>query len=179
MRKLLYTLVLSALASVTACKFMPVDSSVPPLQQMKISETEVSNWAPESEMGIYVGTQLYDLIDGGAPQYLEKGLIKTGHQVIKGSDDQQVESYVYDFGTPAKALVMYKEMKLQIAGSLINDLTYPDSLVCVKAVMGGVTGYAHFSNYYFEINVNGFSDQQFAVKTLDLFLGLYAKKCGI
>jgi len=158
------------------CKFVPMNSSTPPLEQLKITSSEISNWRPEGDIKIYIGSELFGYNDGGAPQYLSKGLVQTGVQRIAGLGQALVVSMVMDFGTENNATEMYTEKKIQCVGNTIPDPRYPATDVTVKTDLGGVTGYAHYYNYYFEINVSGLNYQEDALKTLNQFLGLYFEK---
>jgi hypothetical protein len=158
------------------CKFVPMNSSTPPLEQLKIASSEISNWRPEGDIKIFIGSELFTYNDGGAPQYLSKGLVQTGVQRVIGPDNAIVVCMVMDFGTDDNATEMYKEKKMQCVGNTLPDPRYPVTDVTVKSILGGVTGYAHYFNYYFEIDVKGFNYQEDALKTLNQFLGLYFEK---
>jgi hypothetical protein len=165
-------------ALVLGCKLMPTSTSTPPLEQLKIANSEISNWQPQGDMQIYIGSQLYGLNDGGAPQYLRKGCIKTGWQVMNGPSGESAQNMVMDFGTSAAAEDMFAEKKSQNSASALRDSKYSDSTVIVANDLGTITGYAHFYNYYFEIGLTNFSNPQDAIKTLNQFLGLYEGKLG-
>jgi hypothetical protein len=174
--KILLLSIVLPLTGMLNCKFVPLISSTPPLEQLKISTSEISNWRPEGDMEIYIGSELFSYNDGGAPQYLNKGLIQTGVQRISGPNQGIVSSMIMDFGTENNAIDMYNEKRIQNAGSTIPDPKYPISDVTVTSVLGGVTGFANYYNYYFEISVTGFIYPEDALKTLNQFLGLYFEK---
>jgi hypothetical protein len=167
---------LIALPAVTGCRLLPVTDMSPPLTQMAITREDISSWVPQADMEIYIGTQLFDLNDGGAPQYLEKGLIKTGYQVLNGQNGTVVTSMIMDFGKDSNAVSIFLEMQTKNAGQTVGDPIYPDSVAFMTLVVGGVTGYCHYKNYYFEIAATGFSDIALAIQTFDLFFNLYRKK---
>jgi hypothetical protein len=167
-------------ALLCGCRLMALsDMPNPPLEQIKINEGDISNWAPEAEAQIYVGTQLFDYNDGGAPQYLEKGCIKTSVQRLNGQNGTMVESMIMDFGKESNAIAMFQEKQIQNAGRTIKHPEYADSVVSLVTVLGGVHGFAHYGNFYFEIIVTGFSDITQAMQTFDLFFGLYRKKINV
>lgn len=170
----LVTILLSAV--LMDCKLVPLFSSTPPLEQLKIGSGDISNWHPDGDMKIYIGSELFSYNDGGAPQYLSKGLILTGVQNITGPNQGTVISIIMDFGTDTNAIAMYKEKRTQNAGNIILNPKYPTTEVFVVSVLGGVTGYANYYNYYFEISVIGFNYQEDALKTLNQFIGLYFEK---
>lgn len=170
------TVLLAIIGSAVSCRIVAIDYDTPPLEQLEIGAAEISNWKPESKMKVYIGDKLYDFNDGGAPKYLDKGCIKTGVQRLNGQNQAMVETIVMDFGKNINATAMFSETQINNIGKSIDDPVFPDTTVSITSVLGGVSGCAHFDNFYFEISVTGFSDQVLALKTFDLFLGLYAKK---
>jgi hypothetical protein len=178
-RRLIVAAMLFLAGSAGSCRFVALeDKGTPPLEQLEIGKAEISNWQPEAEMKIYIGTELFDYNNGGAPKYLDKGCLKTGVQRLNGQNSAIVDVMVMDFGTGDNATAMFKEIQMNNVGSSINDPVYPDTTVSVISVLGGVSGVARFANFYIEMSVTGFSDQVLALKTFDMVLGLYAKKIG-
>jgi hypothetical protein len=162
-----------------SCKIIPLDESpTPPLEQLSIGTTDISNWQPQASMTVYVGTDLYNFNDGGATKYLDKKCLKTGVQTFE-QNSEIVKTMVMDFGTNENATAMYTEEQLDNAGSTLKDPVFPDSTAFFTSNLGGGTTYAHFDNFYIEIAVAGFSDQSLAMNTADMFLGLYEKKIGM
>jgi hypothetical protein len=167
---------LASLLTLNGCRLLPVTDMSPPLTQMALSREDISSWVPQAEMKIYIGTQLFDYNDGGAPQYLDKGLIKTGVQTFDGPNNTVVNSMIMDFGKDSNAVAIFIEKQIQNAGQTIDDPIYPDTVAFMTLPLGGVQGYCHYKNYYFEISATGFSDQALAVQTFDMFFNLYRKK---
>lgn len=146
------------------------------VKQLEIKNNELPGWVPHDTMGIYEGTELYNLIDGGAPQYLEKGVMTTGYQVLDGQNDRAVYSMIMDFGRDSNAVAMFLEKKTQNVGQTVLDPQYPDSVAFMTLVLGGVQGYGHYTNFYFEIAAVGFSDSTQAIATFDTMLTWYIQK---
>jgi len=167
---------LAAFLALGGCRLLPVTDMSPPLTQMALTGDDISSWKPQADMKIYIGTQLFDYNDGGAPQYLDKGLIKTGVQTFDGPNNTVVCSMIMDFGKDSNAVAIYIEKQIQNAGQAVNDPIYPDTVAFMTLAMGGVQGYCHYKNYYLEISATGFSDHALAVQTFDMFFNLYRKK---
>lgn len=176
---LMLTAVLLIIAGVVSCKLVALDYDTPPLEQLEVGATEISNWKPEATMKVFIGDKLYDLIDGGAPQYLDKGCKKTGFQRLTGPNGASVEIKIMDFGKDINATAMFTEMQMNNVGQTVKDNAFPDTTSNVVPNMGGVSGYAHFANYYFELAVTGFSDQALAISTYDMFFRLFEKKLNM
>jgi hypothetical protein len=163
-------------AAIIGCKFLPAPSSTPPIEQLKMSSNEISNWQPQGDMTVYIGDQLYGFNDGGAPEYLSRGCIKTGVQIVNGPSGRSAQAIVMDFGTDKGAKAMF-DWKLKSVSTPYQDLGgYADTALVIQTTLDGVTGYAHFFNYYFEIGLTKFDNSENAVKTLDQFLGIYNRK---
>ncbi|MBN1129102.1 MAG: hypothetical protein JXA71_08950 [Chitinispirillaceae bacterium] len=171
-----FSVIVLCMVLVAGCRLLPVTEMSPPLTQLAISNDDISNWNPQEEMKIYIGTQLFAFNDGAAPQYLEKGLIKTGVQTFESLNNNTVNAMIMDFGSDSNAIAMFLEKRTQFAGQTIKDPLYPESVAFQMIVLGGVDGFAHYKNYYFEISATGFSDMAQAVQTFDLFYNLYRKK---
>jgi hypothetical protein len=146
------------------------------VQQFNIDTGRIAAWTPDTAMKKYIDDSLYNLLDGGAPQYLNKGCLVTGFQRCNNPDGALAEIKVMDFGKDSNATGMFKQMQSNNIGSIVTDPLFPDSMVLVTPNMGGATGYAHFSNIYVELSVTGFADQQNAIQTLNLFLTFYQNK---
>lgn len=164
------------LPALTGCRLLPVTNMSPPLTQMALTREDISSWVPQADMDIYIGTQLFDYNDGGAPQYLDKGLIKTGVQTFDGQNNTMVKSMIMDFGKDSNTVAIFLEKQMQKAGETVSDPIYPDSVAFMTLVLGGVQGYCHYKNFYFEISATGFSDNTLAIQTFDMFFNLYRKK---
>jgi hypothetical protein len=172
-------LVCVLLWSVFLCKnsYPAETASIPAaLENLNIKKGDISNWNPESDMTVYVADNLYELIDGGATPYLEKGVIKTGYQRLTGPENTIVECYIFDFGSEAKALAMFEQKKKERVNDTVKDIAYTDSIVVVSPVLGGVSSSAHSGSFCMELNVTGFHSQTLALETLDFFLGFYRNK---
>jgi hypothetical protein len=173
---LMVFLLVVALSVLMGCRLLPVTDMSPPLTQMAISREDISSWVSQADMKIYIGTQLFDYNDGGAPQYLDKGMIKAGAQTFDGQNNTLVRALIMDFGMDSNSIAMFIEKQIQNAGQIIKDPIYPDSVAFMTLKLGGVQGYSHYKNYYFEISATGFSDIALAIQTFDMFFNLYRKK---
>jgi hypothetical protein len=173
-RLMVFPLVVASFALI-GCRLLPETDMSPPLTQMAIIPEDIAPWL-QAELNIYIGTQLFDFNDGGAPQYLDKGVIKTGAQNFDGQNNTLVKSMIMDFGKDSNAVAMFIDMQIQNAGSTVKDPVYPDSVAFLTLKLGGVQGYCHYKNYYFEISATGFSDNALATQTFEMFFNLYRKK---
>jgi hypothetical protein len=156
--------------------FVVIAGNAISVKQLEIVRSDLSGWIPQDDMRIYEGTELYDYMDGAAPQYLEKGVQMTGAQWLDGQNNTHVHSMIMDFGKDSNAIVMFLEQKTQNADRTVVDPVYPDSVAFMTLAMGGVHGYGRYSNFYFEIAATGFSDTEQAIATFDTMLTWYIQK---
>ena len=123
--------------------------------------------------------QLYDIINGGADLYIDKGLKRGGYQKLLRDDSLQCEIFVEDFGSPENAEIIFTATTETATGSLKIG-SGNDERMRVKEFIGGILVYMHFENYYFEISVSGFDTTEEAgvgVKPfIDYFEGILTKK---
>ena len=146
------------------------------VKQLAIKNNELSGWIPRDTMRIFRGAELYDYMDGAVPQYFEKGVITTGAQILDGQNSTRVKSMIMDFGRDSNAVAMFLEKKAQNTGRIIGDPIFPDSVAFMHLILGGIQGYGHYSNYYFEIAADGFSDTAQAIPVFDTMLTWYIQK---
>jgi hypothetical protein len=156
--------------------FVALAATVISVKQLEIERNDLSGWIPQDYMRIYKGTELYYYMDGAAPQYLDKGVQTTGAQWLDGQDNTRVQSMIMDFSRDSNAGAMFCEKKIQNVGNTIRDPMFPDSVAFMTLVMGGVLGFGHYSNFYFEIAATGFSDTEQALATFDTMLTWYIQK---
>jgi hypothetical protein len=150
------------------------------VETLRITGNDISGWSEPKSNGfnVYVGDELYHALDGGAPTYLQKGLIETSIQTLQNGK-QSIGATVMDFGISANAEAMYEEMKSKITDPRASPSFGLDDAVINPGILGGCLAYAHFDNFYFEMYVSGFQDKTLAIQTADIFLKIYKSKCGL
>jgi len=153
-------------------------SGIVTVRTLELSPSDISGWKtpPGESYKILVGDEWYGYIDGGAPVYLNNGMIEGGVQKIHGASLQSAEIWVMDFGTAQNAEKMFADEKAQISDA--RTLPSFDAGVAVfdNGASDGGTAHAHFSNFYFQIALSGFNDKLQAVQSADLFLRVYQAK---
>lgn len=142
------------------------------LDQLKLSSNDVSGWSDQPmDKNKYIGDELFTLIDGGAPKYLQKGCLETFVQDMGSKGGKTLKAQIMDFGSPENALTMYNESMSYVSSPM--QTSYPGFSVINQ---GNSTAYAAFKQFYFEISVSGFSDRAQANQILDLVLRIYYDK---
>jgi hypothetical protein len=97
---------------------------------------------------------LFDLIDGGAPEYVENGLVKGIFQRLSTPDSATLEVFFEDFGTPEHAKKMFtRKRKSAMDACPFSDL---DSVaLSCSAVIGGYAVCGTLDRFYFEFVLMG------------------------
>jgi hypothetical protein len=152
-------------------------------QLFKVKNTDIPNWklTPGSEsFTIWSASRLPADIDGAAELYTSRGMLQAVDISMvgpnEGSDANRLaqHSLIMDFGTMAKAMAMYRYCKSEYfidAGGIIPG--YSDSLAFYQETLAGITAYSYYKQFYFELNLSGFSQTQKAVATARMFLEFF------
>lgn len=138
----------------------------------------ISGWTENKESGYveYSSGTLFDLINGGADQYNDEGLVEGIQQkMTSSSGDKSYSAFVMDFGTADNATAMFEKMKLNEADPLAIG-NYIESVAFGSRHLSGINAYAHFGKYYFEITLSGYSDESLAISEAEAFLEVYEQK---
>jgi hypothetical protein len=148
--------------------------------KFKLTDNQISGWkqAPgKSTFEVLTAEKLDCKIDGAAPDYVEHGLRWAMYQDLVGPNDQVCRLVAMDFGTAANATSMVQAQK-ELMGANIEIPPYDAGTAIASEVIGGVSVYAHFGSSYFEVQLNGFSDQGSATQAAATFLGVLKPKAS-
>lgn len=117
---------------------------------------------------------LYAIIDGGADEYIEKGLVSGIYQSLKKDKGNQCDVFVEDYGTPEKASSIFAVKTESVSESLSLEVTNKKK-IRIEEFLGGILVYFHSQKYYFEISLSGFDSTDIALKNAEDFI-LYFEK---
>lgn len=92
---------------------------------------EIEAWNPVSMPRLFVGEELYDLIDGGAGIFYEYGFEQVVTQTYENADGQSVDLEVYEMQDPAAAYGIYTIS----AGSVGNRVDIGDEGIAAENYM--------------------------------------------
>ena len=180
-RSLPVTLGLAVIASLfIACPSSNGPKAAVPLASMIFTDAEISPWKAYS-VAYYQGTALYNGIDGDAGQYLDKGLIETAIQVLvndssPSSDSLNCTARIMDFGTSANATAMFNTM-MSRAVDKKAFASFPNSVAGLDySPLIGIVAYAHFSRFFFQMDLEGYNDKTKAIDDAEKFLTILKSK---
>ena len=100
---------------------------------------------------------LFDIINGGAPEYIDNGMIKGITQQIVISDSTTIELFAEDFGSPEKARAMYLVKKGGDQSDASDSSEFHGFMI--SKVIGGFWCCGSVGRFYFEITVSGVGDR--------------------
>jgi hypothetical protein len=183
-RKVLMATVVVSLALVSLalkCKEDPSGGDSIQITDFCLGTNDISGWAAWSnECTMLIGDDLYGTsgntggINGGAPQYINNGLIEYIYQELT-SGGKRIRAYVMDFQNAANAQTMFDTKRAEATEELaIGGYALNEAIVDVKLTAYEV--YAHIDQYYFWFQMEGLSDSDEARSTAKQFLDLYAVK---
>jgi hypothetical protein len=138
----------------------------------------ITGWTENEQSGYaaFSSGTLFDLINGGADQYNDEGLVEGIQQkMTHSSGDKAYSAFVMDFGTAENATAMFEKMKLNEADPLTIG-NYIESVAFGSRHLSGINAYAHFGKYYVEISLSGYADESLATKEAEAFVEVYEQK---
>lgn len=129
---------------------------------------QIPGWSEESmSYQHFTPETIFDLINGGATEYIDNGMKKGIYQRLRNSDSATIELFAEDFGNSknAKKMVTTKQ----------SDGDADTSGFVTTAVMGGFWVCGSIERYYFEFTLIGCNDSNKAGAEIDKIIGYYRK----
>jgi hypothetical protein len=144
-------------------------------QEFKFYPGQISGWSestnPDS-FAIWTNQEMEANLDGGAAGWIQDGSVLSIQQDISGPSPEDILALVIMFNDSAQALTAYNDE--QSSNPTQDSIPNFQKNVAFMANVGGVyTAYAHFKQFFFQLNVGGFPSEFEALKTTSSFLGLY------
>jgi hypothetical protein len=131
-------------------------------QKFKFSTNELAGWqqAPDAD-AFWTGAGADDLhgkIDGPGDVYIDNGYRVAMFQTLAGPGDQTCQIVAMDFGTVTQANAIFT-WKVSDATADIAIPPYDISTAAAFSTLTGITVYAYFKQWYFEVLLSGYGDQ--------------------
>lgn len=133
------------------------------LTQLLIEENDVQQWTQDADgYSTYkTADELYGLINGGAEEYLNRGMIEGFQQnMSRSGTDYAARVMVMDFGTIEKAVDFYNFKTSQISPTVKAGDYTPSIAVLDPAPLTGCYGYARFRQFYLEFGFTGYGSEK-------------------
>ena len=129
---------------------------------------QIPGWSEESaSYRLFTPETIFDLINGGATDYVDNGMKKGIYQRLTSSDSATVELFAEDFGNSknAKKMVTAKQSE--------GDTDTSDFVT--TAIIGGFWVCGSIERYYFEFTLTGCNDSKKADAEIDKIIEYYRK----
>lgn len=146
-------------------------------RKYKFADNEIAGWGQDTSTtaySVWTSTNLTEKIDGAAPAYVSRGCQLVMYQELVGPDPRICTVAAMEFGTEAKATSMFTYQQQQTQAA-VTVPQYASAVAIGAEALTGITVFAHFKASYFEIQLDGYSDQtegaQAAQRFLDVLKG--------
>lgn len=163
-----------------SCKLVRDDGNASQgVNALRLGSVDVSPWREEPNDGflVFKASNMFDLINGGAQMYVNKGMIAGFQQDMSISGEKSARFLVLDYATEDKAIEMYNYSDASNGDKLNAGNEFPLSVAQLDgSPLGGVIAIAHFGKFYMELTFTGFSDKSEAVKTAVSFIEVFEQK---
>ncbi len=131
--------------------------------QLALESNDIQQWVEEEDgYNVYkTSEELYQLIDGGADEYLNRGLVEGFQQRLTRTETgYSATIMVMDFGTIEKAANMYQYFSSRIS-PVVKAGNYNSSVAVIDpSPLDGCIGYAHFKQFYIELSLMGYGAEK-------------------
>ena len=149
-------------------------------KKVAVADLRITNQIPDwkerdGTFSAFDPKKLFELIDGGAPEYNERGLIEGIHQQLVGKDKRAMELFAEDFGSPDNAgqMLSYKKASL---GEAIPFPGIDSSRAFAYQVIGGYYVFIVIDRFYLELLLTGVKDKDASCAEVSRFINYYATR---
>ncbi|HEX2959902.1 MAG TPA: hypothetical protein VHO70_23905 [Chitinispirillaceae bacterium] len=135
--------------------------------------SQLQSWVEQKEISRkFTSKGLFEIINGGAVDYVNQGLIEGIHQQFSNKDGRIVEVFVEDFGTGEKASSMFETKKSGCSNvATLQGLSGFNHFV--ENAIGASVVIVSFDNIYLEMTVSGCKDSSQVESVALEFLNYY------
>jgi hypothetical protein len=136
---------------------------------------QIANWVEDNEsFKMFTTKTLYEIIDGGATEYIDNGMKRGFFQRLRNSDSAIIELFAEDFGSAEKARKMFN-VKHAFFSGMQSAGNADSSSYNMNEIVGGFWAYGVVGPKYFELTLTGINDKTEARKEMDRFFDYYKK----
>ena len=125
-----------------------------PLDKLRVRR-QIAGWQEDKDgFARFNHEKLFDLINGGAPEYIDRGMLGGFVQRLSGPGNATVELFTEDFGTRENAAEMVK-VKTEDGDSIITLPGFDAETVRIVPAIGACVAYGAIDRFYFEVTLSG------------------------
>ena len=147
----------------------------------KFADNQASGWTQTTDptdpfpFGVYTDANLDQRIDGGNKLYLDRGMRVAMYQDLVGPNGSLCTVVAMDFVTGANATTMFTYQK-DNKGAATAIPQHDVTVAIGESLITGITVFAHDQASYFELQLDGYSDQTAAAQAGAQLLGVLEGK---
>jgi hypothetical protein len=163
------------------CNNGPTQPSGPPQVSLKelYDSTVYNGWVPDSgsQYVAYDTVTIFNEINGAAQPYVEAGLVTF---TLKHLENTNLSCLIWmmNLGTSAKAVALFHTTIVKYnASTAVPTFGSSDASYAVQAG-GNINVYAHFNQFYFELDLTGYDNVSDSIKDAQYFLTKYKAIIG-
>jgi len=136
---------------------------------------QLNGWIEENGSYQVINTKnLFEIINGGAPAYIDNGMKKGIYQRLMTTDSTMaIELFAEDFGSAEMAEKMFNDKSTANVSESAEDQN-PEGRI-INKIVGGFWCCQVIEQYYFELTLTGVTDKEKVVAELDKVMGFYQK----
>ena len=150
--------------------------------KLRLTNGVVAGWSENTEYPYttFTASNLFNLINGGAQEFVDRGMKEGFRQGMTNGPDKTFTSLVMDFGTAENALNMYTLKLQQFMGTKETAGAFPENQAFVNTSTSGYEAYGVFGNVMVVIWMDGYgTDKSEAKADAVLFLEAYKNKIDL
>jgi hypothetical protein len=140
---------------------------------------QITDWVEEKKSFKSFNPEgLFEIIDGGAPEYIENGMQKGFYQRLKNLDSASIELFVEDFGSDENARKMLATKRSNLSGPKPAGNVDTSNLF-IHEVIGGFWVCGIAGPCYFELTLMGIKDKEKAQTEINKYFDYFQKTSEI
>jgi hypothetical protein len=170
--------------NIVAAVSLGVLRTVFPISNSMIPGWKMSYSTIDSTFTMWSVDNLWQDIDGGFERYTNRGMLQAGDLTMVGPINSEgnpytldIHSFIMDFGTESNSKSMFDKSKTDFfdtESSLVPG--YDNSAAFAKDALGGITVYAYYKKFYFELILSNYPEKDKALADAKVFLDYFKSK---
>lgn len=158
----------------TGCK--NAGGAIAIVTELRLADNIVAGWQEDTaRFATFDTATFYELIDGGAPAYIDEGLVDGFTQAFfraNSPDTFNCKIYVMDFSSPVNSLRMFGKIKSE-QNSPIALTGFDTTVAMASEFLGGYYAFAAFDRFFIEVSVSGYADLDLALNDAKSFMNVF------
>jgi len=152
------------------CTTLAFGAKAVSLEKLRI-RTQIPGWVEEKKSyKAFTTKSLFDIINGGATEYIDNGMQKGIFQQLNNSDSSTIDIFAEDFGSSENAQKMLSTKQ--------PEATADTSMFIINEIIGGFWVCGRAGQFYFELTLMGIKDLGKARIEIDKLFDYYNKSMG-